>query len=67
MKIQELVSYLVENPSTLNQIANGNASLLHVDQETASIIVDGFQKEDVIKAIIWATAWVDKYYEKVLL
>lgn len=56
MNIQELVSYLVENPSTLNQIANGNASLLHVDQETASIIVDGFQKEDVIKAIIWATA-----------
>lgn len=56
MNIQELVSYLVENPSTLNQIVNGNASLLHVDEETASIVVDGFQKEDVIKAIIWATA-----------
>ncbi|MCC9088695.1 competence pheromone ComX [Bacillus pumilus] len=56
MKIQKLVSYLVENPSVLNQIANGNASLLHVDQVTASIIVEGFQKEDVIRAIIWATA-----------
>ncbi|WP_249704924.1 competence pheromone ComX [Bacillus zhangzhouensis] len=56
MKIQKLVSYLVENPSALNQIANGNASLLHVDQVTASIIVEGFQKEDVIRAIIWATA-----------
>ncbi|WP_111292868.1 competence pheromone ComX [Bacillus safensis] len=56
MKIQKLVSYLVENPSILNQIVNGNASLLHVNQVTASIIVEAFQKEDVIRAKIWATA-----------
>ncbi|MEH7653179.1 competence pheromone ComX, partial [Bacillus safensis] len=53
MKIQKLVSYLVENPSILNQIVNGNASLLHVNQVTASIIVEAFQKEDVIRAKIW--------------
>ncbi|WP_284386126.1 competence pheromone ComX, partial [Bacillus safensis] len=35
MNIQKLVSYLVENPSALKQVANGNASLLHVDQVTA--------------------------------
>ncbi|MGX9290588.1 competence pheromone ComX [Bacillus sp. A015] len=56
MNIQKLVSYLVENPSAFNQIVNGNASLLHVDQVTASIIVDGFQKEDAIRSIIWKTA-----------
>ena len=45
MNIQKLVSYLVKNPSALKQVANGNASLLHVDQVTASIIVEGFQKK----------------------
>ncbi|PCK20234.1 competence pheromone ComX [Bacillus pumilus] len=56
MNIQKLVSYLVENPSALNQVAHGNASLLHVDQVTANIIVEGFKKEDTIRSIIWKTA-----------
>ena len=56
MNIQKLVSYLVENPSALKQVANGNASLLHVDQVTASMIVEGFQKEDTIRSKKWKDA-----------
>ncbi|MER0141617.1 competence pheromone ComX [Bacillus safensis subsp. safensis] len=56
MNIQKLVSYLVENPSALKQVAYGNASLLHVDQVTASIIVEGFQKEDTIRSKKWRDA-----------
>ncbi|APT45469.1 MULTISPECIES: competence pheromone ComX [Bacillus] len=56
MNIQKLVSYLVENPSALKQVAHGNASLLHVDQVTASIIVEGFQKEDTIRSKKWRDA-----------
>ncbi|MFA3773465.1 competence pheromone ComX [Bacillus safensis] len=40
----------------LKQVANGNASLLHVDQVTASIIVEGFQKEDTIRSKKWRDA-----------
>ncbi|MGE6629909.1 competence pheromone ComX [Bacillus sp. NPDC077027] len=56
MNIQKLVSYLVENPLALNQVVNGNASLLHVDQVTANIIVEGFKKEDTIRSKRWYDA-----------
>ncbi|KIL14273.1 hypothetical protein B4107_2997 [Bacillus safensis] len=46
----------MENPSALKQVAHGNASLLHVDQVTASIIVEGFQKEDTIRSKKWRDA-----------
>lgn len=56
MNIQKLVSYLVENPSALKQVTIGNASLLHVDQVTANIIVEGFEKEDTIRSKRWYDA-----------
>ncbi|WMT29863.1 competence pheromone ComX [Bacillus aerius] len=56
MNIQKLISYLLENPAALKQVANGNASLLYVDQVTANIIVEGFQKEDTIRSKRWYDA-----------
>ncbi|KDE31932.1 MULTISPECIES: competence pheromone ComX [Bacillus] len=53
MSIQNVIAYLVKNPSVVNELDLGNASLIHTDEETMKAIIQGIKKGQMSADYIW--------------
>ncbi|MDA7028052.1 competence pheromone ComX [Bacillus sp. CLL-7-23] len=42
--MQEIVSFLVQHPEVLEQVINGNASLIGLDNDQMFVVIEGFKK-----------------------
>lgn len=51
MNIQNVIAYLVKNPSVVNELDLGNASLIHTDEETMKAIIQGIKKGKCLQII----------------
>jgi len=53
LSIQNVIAYLVKNPSVVNELDLGNASLIHTDEETMKAIIQGIKKGQMSADYIW--------------
>ncbi|MEK5135402.1 competence pheromone ComX [Bacillus sp. FSL W8-0645] len=53
MNIQNIIAYLIKNPSVVNELHLGNANLIHTDEKTAKAIIQGINKGQMSKEYKW--------------
>lgn len=53
LNIQNVIAYLVKNPDVVNELDLGNASLIHTDEQTMKVIIQGIKKGQMSADYIW--------------
>ncbi|WP_353854686.1 competence pheromone ComX [Bacillus sp. Bos-x628] len=53
MNVQNIIAYLMKNPNVINELKLGNASLIHVDVQTTTAIIQGVEKGHMNAKYIW--------------
>ncbi|XYU16675.1 competence pheromone ComX [Bacillus pumilus] len=53
MNIQNVIAYLMNNPSVVKELDLGNASLIHTDEQTMKAIIQGIKKGQMSADYIW--------------
>ncbi len=53
LNVQNIIAYLMKNPNVINELKLGNASLIHVDVQTTTAIIQGVEKGHMNAKYIW--------------